>query len=76
MNGKTLIAAALATVLAADPRVTANLDAGARARLLDPLAYTGLCAELAREAAARARAMSTTITEETLATGRRAQQQP
>ena len=42
-------------LLAADPRVTAHLDAGAIATLLDPTAYTGLCAEMAREAARRAR---------------------
>ena len=41
-------------VLAADPRVTEHLDAGDRA-LLDPTAYTGLCADMAREAAGRAR---------------------
>ena len=36
-------------------RVTAHLDAAAIAALLDPTAYTGLCAEMAREAAGRAR---------------------
>jgi len=46
---------AFGDLLAADPRVTAHLDAGAIAGLLDPTAYTGLCAEMAREAAARAR---------------------
>jgi adenylosuccinate lyase len=42
-------------VLAADPRVTAHLDAAALDRLTDPVAYTGLCADMAREAATRAR---------------------
>src|SRR5215469_11094235 len=42
-------------LLAADPRVTQHLDAKAIARLLDPTKYTGLCADMAREAAARAR---------------------
>jgi adenylosuccinate lyase len=42
-------------LLAADARVTRHLDAAAIGRLLDPTAYTGLCAEMAREAAARAR---------------------
>ena len=42
-------------VLAADPRVTAHLDAAGIERLLDPVAYTGLCADMAREAAGRAR---------------------
>jgi adenylosuccinate lyase len=44
-----------ASVLAADPRVAAHLDANGIAALLDPTAYTGLCAEMARAAAARAR---------------------
>jgi 3-carboxy-cis,cis-muconate cycloisomerase len=44
-----------AEMLAADPRVTAHMDAAAIARLLDPAEYTGLCARMAREAAARAR---------------------
>jgi 3-carboxy-cis,cis-muconate cycloisomerase len=44
-----------ATLLAADPRVGAHLDAAAIAALLDPLAYTGLCAQMARAGAARAR---------------------
>src|ERR1700758_600151 len=42
-------------VLAADSRVTAHLDPQAIARLLDPTKYTGLCSEMAREAAIRAR---------------------
>jgi adenylosuccinate lyase len=42
-------------LLGADARVTAHLDAAAIGRLLDPTAYSGLCAEMARDAAARAR---------------------
>jgi 3-carboxy-cis,cis-muconate cycloisomerase len=45
-----------AALLKADPRVTVHLDAGAIDALLDPTAYTGLCADIAREAARRARA--------------------
>ncbi len=60
---------AFSAVLAADPRVTMHLDARARERLLDPLAYTGLCAEMAREAAARARAAAATIAAETAVEG-------
>ncbi|MGE0257542.1 MAG: adenylosuccinate lyase family protein [Alphaproteobacteria bacterium] len=44
-----------AALLAGDRRVTAHLDAAAIDRLLDPTAYTGLCAMMARDAAARAR---------------------
>jgi adenylosuccinate lyase len=44
-----------ASLLAADPRVTAHLDATAIDALLDPTAYTGLCASMARTAGARAR---------------------
>jgi len=43
-------------LLAADPRVTAHLDKAAIDKLLDPTAYTGLCAQMARDAAVRARA--------------------
>ena len=42
-------------LLMADERVTRHLDAAAVGRLLDPTAYTGLCAEMAREGAVRAR---------------------
>jgi 3-carboxy-cis,cis-muconate cycloisomerase len=42
-------------LLAADQRVTEHLDAEAIAQLLDPTKYTGLCAAMARDAAARAR---------------------
>ena len=48
-------------VLAADPRVTAHLDAAAIEKLLDPVAYTGLCADMGREAAARARDVGSRI---------------
>ena len=44
-----------AELLAADRRVTEHLDAEAIEALLDPTAYTGLCAEMARDAAKRAR---------------------
>jgi adenylosuccinate lyase len=43
-----------AAMLATDPRVTAHLAGAAIDSLLDPIAYTGLCADIAREAAARA----------------------
>ncbi|RZL87302.1 MAG: adenylosuccinate lyase family protein [Variovorax sp.] len=43
-------------LLAADPRVTQHVKAEALAALLDPTAYTGLCADMARDAAVRARA--------------------
>lgn len=42
-------------LLAADPRLTAHMDAKAVTALLDPTAYTGLCAEMAREGVVRAR---------------------
>jgi adenylosuccinate lyase len=51
-------------VLAEDPRVTAHLDSKAIEKLLDPTAYTGLCAEMAREAAARARTAAGEIARE------------
>jgi 3-carboxy-cis,cis-muconate cycloisomerase len=50
-------------LLAADPRVTAHLGAPAIRALLDPTAYTGLCADMAREAAARARNTADTLKE-------------
>ena len=43
-------------LLAADKRVTAHMKPAAIQKLLDPTAYTGLCAEMARDAAYRARA--------------------
>lgn len=57
-----------AALLAEDPQVTAHLDAKAIEKLLDPTAYTGLCAEMAREAAARARATAVDIAPEGTAT--------
>ena len=53
-----------AELLAADPRVTAHLDAKAIEALLDPTAYTGLCAEMARDAATRARSTAAEIVRE------------
>jgi adenylosuccinate lyase len=50
-----------AELLAADPRVTAHLSRTEISALLDPTAYTGLCAEMARDAAARARATASEI---------------
>jgi adenylosuccinate lyase len=47
---------AFSDLLAADPRVTAHLDRSAIEKLLDPIAYTGLCSEMARDGATRARA--------------------
>lgn len=55
---------AFGDVLAADPRVTAHLDAAAIRGLLDPVAYTGLCAEMARTGAARARAAASALAKE------------
>ena len=52
---------AFSAVLAADPRVTVHLDALAIGRLLDPVAYSGLCAEMARDGASRARALATRL---------------
>ena len=46
---------AFSDLLAADPRVSQHIDKAAIARLLDPVAYTGLCAEMARDGAKRAR---------------------
>jgi adenylosuccinate lyase len=46
---------AFSAVLAADPRVSAHLSPPAIDKLLDPVAYTGLCAEMAKQAAARVR---------------------
>jgi 3-carboxy-cis,cis-muconate cycloisomerase len=42
-------------LLAADPRVTAHMSAAQIEKLLEPTAYTGLCAQMARDAATRAR---------------------
>jgi adenylosuccinate lyase len=48
-------------LLAADPRVTAHLDQQAIQKLLDPTAYTGLCGQMARDSAVRARATAAAI---------------
>jgi len=48
-------------VLAADDRVKRQLSPQAIDKLLDPLAYTGLCADMARDAAARARAAAAAL---------------
>jgi adenylosuccinate lyase len=56
-----------AELLAADHRVTAHLDAKQIAALLDPTAYTGLCAELARDATHRARSAAAEIGRENAA---------
>ena len=45
-----------ADLLAADPRVTQHLPENEIRGLLDPEKYTGLCADMARQAAVRARA--------------------
>jgi 3-carboxy-cis,cis-muconate cycloisomerase len=45
-------------LLAADPRVTRHMDRTAIDKLLDPTAYTGLCADMAREGATRAQKAS------------------
>ena len=44
-----------AELLAADERVSEHLDAAAIRALLDPTAYIGLCSEMARDGAQRAR---------------------
>jgi 3-carboxy-cis,cis-muconate cycloisomerase len=48
-------------LLAADRRLTDHLDRAAIDRLLDPTAYTGLCADMARDGAVRARAAAAGI---------------
>ena len=48
-------------LLREDRRVTAHLDATAIEKLLDPTAYTGLCAGMARDAAVRGRAVAAEI---------------
>jgi len=47
--------------------VTAYLHSKAIEKLLDPTAYTGLCAEMARDAAVRARAAAAEIARESTA---------
>jgi 3-carboxy-cis,cis-muconate cycloisomerase len=46
---------AFADLLAADARVSAHLSRADLAKLLDPVAYTGLCADMARDGAKQAR---------------------
>ena len=48
-------------LLTADPRVTAHMTPDAIQKLLDPTAYTGLCSDMAREGAARARAFVSSL---------------
>ncbi len=45
-------------VLAADPRVTKHLKPEGIRQLIDPVAYTGLCAEMARDGAKSARSLA------------------
>ena len=52
-----------AALLAQNQTVTAHLDPGDIARLLDPSAYLGECAEIASQQAARAREIAAKITE-------------
>jgi adenylosuccinate lyase len=54
---------AFSDLLAADPRVTARLDRRAIDRVLDPIAYTGLCADMARQSTVRARAVVTRLSQ-------------
>jgi 3-carboxy-cis,cis-muconate cycloisomerase len=51
-------------LLAADPRLSAHLKPDAIQALLDPTAYTGLCAEMAREGVVRARAAARELSEQ------------
>ncbi|MEZ5853355.1 MAG: adenylosuccinate lyase family protein [Hyphomicrobiaceae bacterium] len=53
---------AFSDVLAADPRVTNHMTRQAIDKLLDPVAYTGLCADMARDEAKRARATAKRLT--------------
>ncbi len=48
-------------LLAADTRLTAHMDRAAIDKLLDPTAYTGLCADMAREGVGRARQAATKL---------------
>jgi 3-carboxy-cis,cis-muconate cycloisomerase len=49
-------------LLAADKRLTEHMDRKAIDKLLDPTAYTGLCADMARESVTRARNAAATLT--------------
>jgi 3-carboxy-cis,cis-muconate cycloisomerase len=53
------------TALREDPRIRSNLDDAALEALLDPAAYTGLCAQMAHEGAARALEVSASLNEST-----------
>jgi adenylosuccinate lyase len=55
-QGAVIEGKSFSSLLAADRRVAEHLDRKAIDALLDPTAYTGLCAQMARQAAARARA--------------------
>jgi len=55
-------------LLREDPRVTPHLDLRGIEKLLDPTAYTGLCTEMAREAAVRARVTAADMAKESTAT--------
>jgi adenylosuccinate lyase len=48
-------------LLMADQRVASRVDAAAMGKLLDPTLYTGLCADMARQQAALARAKATEL---------------
>src|SRR5262245_27809282 len=48
-------------LLAADARLTAHMDRNAIDKLLDQTAYTGLCADMAREGVTRARAAASEL---------------
>jgi 3-carboxy-cis,cis-muconate cycloisomerase len=52
------------SLLAADARITSHLNPQQIDALLDPAGYTGLCAEMARDAAARARTVAAEISED------------
>jgi 3-carboxy-cis,cis-muconate cycloisomerase len=52
-------------LLAADTRLTAHMDKKAIGKLLDPTAYTGLCADMAREGVIRAREAARALAAET-----------
>jgi adenylosuccinate lyase len=49
-------------LLAADERLTRHMEPEAIERLMDPVAYTGLCGEMARDGAVRARAAAAELT--------------
>ncbi len=54
-QGAAVSGAGFAASLSADPRVSAHLTAAQIEALLDPVGYTGLCTDMARQGAARAR---------------------